>query len=196
MRTSPWSNLRNHTNEELKSVSSVECLDLMSQTTPGQTMLRKLVINLGTIVMMRTLTGVLPRILRRLRGLQYIEFRLSDGWGTYVAAPYRRDACARFGQGFLRLVERELGHVKTIIIDDDETTDGDEDVSSWMTFELLKRNKAWVPPYSTGKSFSTTSSPLQYFGREIMERVLAKEHYLRVNPVGSRGCLEDNFRIF
>lgn len=177
-------------------MSSVECLDLMSQTTPGQTMLRKLVINLGTIVMMRTLTGVLPRILRRLRGLQHIEFSLSDGWGTYVAAPYHGDNFARFGQGFLRLVERELGHVKTIIIDDDETIEGDEDVSSWMTFELLKRNKAWTPPSSTGKSFSTTSSPLQYFSKEIMENVLAKEHHLRLNSVGSRGCLEDKFGVF
>ncbi len=45
-------------------------------------MLRRVMIDLGPIVMMRTLTGVLPRVLRRLRGLQYVEFRLSYGCDT------------------------------------------------------------------------------------------------------------------
>lgn len=195
MKNCPWSNLRNHTSEELKSVSSVECLDLMSQTTPGQTMLRKLIINLGTIVMMRTLTGVLPRILRRLRGLQHIEFRITDGWDIYVAKPTHNNY-AKFGQGFLRLIKSELSHVKTIIIDDEITFEGDE-VTFWMTFELVKRNKAWVPPSSACESFRTTSSPFQYFSMETMEKVLSEEHRLGGwTSCNIRGDLEDKFGVF
>ena len=158
-------------------------------------MLRKLIIDLGTIVMMRTLTGVLPRILRRMQGLQHIEFRLVDGWDEYEAR--QPDGNATFGQGFLRLVKKELGHVKTIIINEKKLTFEDEDVGSWMAFELLKRNKAWVPPSSTCDCFCTTSSPFQYFSREIISHVLDREYCLRArNPTNVRGYLEDKFGVF
>ena len=198
MKDCPWSNMRKHTNKEFKWVSSVECLDLLSQTTPGQTMLRKLRIYLGAIVMMRALTGVLTPILRRLRGLQHIEFKLGDGWDAHVITQTPNDY-AKFGQGFLRLVKSELGHVKTITIDEvneskgnevsseeEEEEEEEDDVNytagqaakaqgsllyEVMTFELGKRNKAWVPQSSACESFRTTSSPFQYFSMKSVQKM-------------------------
>lgn len=103
---------------------------------------------------------------------------------------------ARFGQGFLRLVQRELGHVQTIIINDNQTVGNHVDFSSWMTFELRKRDKAWVPPSSTCDSFRTTSSPFQYFSRGIMTNVVAKEDCLRCSSFDARGGLEDKYGVF
>lgn len=72
---------------------------------------------------------MVPRILKRMQGLQQNELSISDGWDTWVNTP-SRDGCARFGLMFLRFIKRELSHVKTITINNDEMTNSNTVVSS------------------------------------------------------------------
>lgn len=47
-----WSNLRNLPKDQLITISAVDCLDLISQTQPGQERLKKLHIKLTHYVLM------------------------------------------------------------------------------------------------------------------------------------------------
>jgi len=116
---------------------------------------------------MRFLSGELPRILRSMKGLQQLKLTLADHWGYGVPYPKGiKKPDAIFGRFFLRIVQRELGHVKEITVGYEDTEGGDGDVGARMASEMWKGNEGWSAKglgYSH-KRIPRTNSPLQYLG--------------------------------
>lgn len=182
----------------MESISSVECLDLISQTSPGQIYIKKLDIYLYPIVMMRFLTGVLPRILRRLRGLHQLKLSLADFWDCYIPDPKAlKNGDAIFGRGFMQIIQRELGHIKEITLNANYLDD-ESNIADWMAFELQKRNATWTQLLPAHMEYQKTSSTMHYIDNEIVRCMFAHHVKFRARSgdAGSLSQLVENYGVF
>ena len=137
-------------------MSSVQCLDLISQTTSGQQHLKHVHMCLGCIHVLRFMDGVLPQTLQRMRGLQSLEMELNKARGDwYDLIPDARH--------FLLVVKNELTHIKTITLDHC----GKEHAPRWMKRQLQRRNAAWVPPAPAYMNFRRTTSNAAVFDLDV-----------------------------
>lgn len=169
-----WSNLRNLPKDQLTTISGVDCLDLISQTQPGQERLQKLHIRLSHYVLMLFLEGSLLRILRRLRGLQSLQLQFDDVWDEFIPNNSLRipDWPERFGHSFLLLIKNELGHIKAVTLPANPWPAGAAHISGWISHELGKRNEAWVPPAPAYMNLHRTPSSISVLDPQII-RLLA-----------------------
>ncbi|KAK0509522.1 hypothetical protein JMJ35_007916 [Cladonia borealis] len=180
LRHGPWENLRNIPDALFdKVVSSVDCLDMISQTSSGQKFLKHLQIDFGRVAWMRVMDGVLLRILKRMRGLQSVELDILRDWYDLIPEISFNDEETeiwheRNARDFLLLVREELSHIKKITMDNqaahhwlDDTT-----IIDWMADELKKRNEAWTPPLPPHKEFRRTFSPMSIMDADVAKSVV------------------------
>ena len=153
-------------------MSSVECLDLISQPTPGQQHLKRVHMCLGCVHILRFMDGVLPQILQRMRGLQLLEMELNKAGGDWYDlipdAPSGYDFdddewASQYARHFLLVVKNELTHIKTVTLDHC----GKEHAPRWMKRQLQKRNAAWVPPAPAYMNFRRTTSNAAVFDLDV-----------------------------
>ncbi|KAF6220879.1 hypothetical protein HO133_002559 [Letharia lupina] len=194
-----WSNLRNLPKDQLTTISAVDCLDLISQTQPGQERLKKLGIKLTHYVLMVFLEGSLLRILRRLRGLQSLQLQFDEAWGEFIPNKSLRipDWPERFGRSFLLLIKNELGHIKAITLPANPWPADAAHISGWISHELEKRNEAWVPPAPAYMNLHRTPSSIFVLDPQIIRLLANAEMFYRRNRDKSRiPCLEDAYGVF
>ena len=163
----------------MRSLSGVDCLDLISQTSPGQEMLRKLKICIGPIIMMRLLSGILPRILRRMHGLQQLQISLGEDWNNDSRGDQKEsiEECKPLAQGMLRIIKRDLGYIKEITVTDTGYHNVDAMIVRLMNYELAKRNEAWTAPLPAYKDFRRTSSSMLYVETDMVKWALWHESF-------------------
>ena len=173
-----WSNLRNEPTDLVTITSGVDCLELISQTQPGQGRLSKLHIRMSHYTLMLFLGGSLLRILRRLRGLQSLKLVVSFDWDTYIPQSISiSDWPERFGHDFLILIREELGHIKVITLDARfrNTTGDTARAYCCISHELEKRNKVWAPKPPPYTNLSRTSSNMSRLHPEIVKLITDAE---------------------
>lgn len=203
-----WINLRNLPKDQLPTVSGIDCLDVISQTQPGQERLKNLRIDLSPYVLMLFMGGSLLRILRRLHGIQSLELQLIEGWREFVPRkdhnnnPRPKESSANadwsehFGRDFLLLIKSELGHVKVIMLRSDPKT-FEAHIPKWISHELEKRNKAWVPPPPSYMNFHRTTSSVSVVHSEIIKLLaVAESRYKPERHTKSVSYLENNYGVF
>ncbi|CAF9942672.1 hypothetical protein IMSHALPRED_004354 [Imshaugia aleurites] len=192
-----WSNLRNEPTDVVTITSGVDCLDLISQTPPGQGRLSKLHIMLSHYTLMLFLGGSLLRILRRLRGLQSLKLEVGFDWDKYIPKSSRTsDWPERFGRDFLILTKEELGYIKTITLDAQNWSLADH-IYRWISHELEKRNGAWAPPPPPYMRFSRTSSSMSRLHPEIVKLVIDAEIEYKPEEEQKRvSYLEKKYGVF
>lgn len=96
-------------------MSAIDCLDLLSQTAPGQKYLRRIEITMGCYIMLRTFDGVLLRVLERLRGLQSVHIEIRGDWEQLMPRKRRTlEWSAHIIGHLLVLLKNEVAHVKAI----------------------------------------------------------------------------------
>lgn len=142
---------------------------MISQTSSGQTFLKRLVIDFDSAPWLRVMDGVLIRILKRMRALQSVKLDFNTDWEDTtceIPLPWdeRLEGTAR---DFLLLIREELSHIKMITIGWNAGWTEAGDVETWMVHELKKRNEAWAPPLPRYKKFRRTISPLAIMDTEI-----------------------------
>ena len=119
------------------------------------------------------------QILGRLRGLQLLEIRLESGWDDL--APTRglksseMSGPERFGRDFLILIKKDLGHIKAITMTPYFGPGDTAHVPRWISHELKKRNKAWVPPPPAYMSFRRTTSSMSVLHPLILKELVDAE---------------------
>ena len=178
LRHSAWENLKNIPHTRFSNVvSPVDCLDMISQTSSGQTFLKHLRIDFGRVACARVMDGVLLRILRRLRGLHSVSLKLLCGdWAELMRDLSVRNQPKRdkqYARDFLLLIKEELSHIKKITIEWFLPFEGNNDIiADWMTDELEKRNEAWAPPLPSYKNFRRTLSPMSIMDAEVAQLVV------------------------
>ena len=196
-----WTNLKNLPKNQLTTVSGVDCLDLLSQTLPGQEHLQKIYIELNESVMMLFLGGSLRRILGRLRGLKSLELELAGGWDDFI--PTKRFlnsppiTAERYVRDFLILIKNELGHIKAIKLRQNRWTGQTSYISDWISHELEKRNKAWAPPPPAYMNFHRTPSSMSVLHPQVIKLVADAEDQYK--PKRDKTCvsyLEDVYGVF
>ena len=198
LKHSAWENLKNIPHTLFgKVLSSVDCLDMISQTSSGQKFLKQLQIDFGRVAWMRIMDGVLLRILKRMRGLQSVELDIFCDWEDLI--PDKEDSTddsleatetwhKRHARYFLLLVREELSHIKKITMgrtaynSSDDTT-----IIDWMADELKKRNEAWAPPIPSYKNFRRTLSPMSIMAADVAKAFMEVEAEFR-----SRDRLDDS----
>ena len=178
LKNSRWSIIRDIPNEELGIVSGVDCLDMLSQTAPGQKHLKRLHIGFTTFALARFMDGVLPRILRRMRGLQELVLTLEESWEDMIpgqpASSYNHtdsDWEESYARDFLLLLMTELAHVKMICVNVFKY----DRIGSWVAHEFEKRNKIWVAPYPARRKFQRTVSNMSILDSEVAKSVVVMD---------------------
>ena len=201
LRHSAWENLKNIPHTRFSNiVSPVDCLDMISQTSSGQTFLKHLQIDFGRVACMRVMDGVLLRILRRLHGLHSVSLKLD--WAELMRDPSIRSQPKRekqYARDFLLLIKEELSHIKKITIEWLLPPDGNDDapIADWMTDELEKRNDAWAPPLPSYKNFRRTLSPLSIMDVEVAQSVIKfDDKHRSKNPKNGFGDSEELRGVF
>lgn len=196
-----WTNLKNLPKNQLTTVSGVDCLDLISQTQPGQEQFQKIYIELTQYVVMLFLGGSLLRILRRLRGLKLLELGLAEGWKNFIpterflsSSPITTE---RYVREFLLLIKNELGHIKVIKSYPGSWTGQTCYISDWISHELEKRNKAWAPPPPAYMNFHRTSSSMSVLHPQVIKLLAdAEDNYKPKKDKKSVSYLEDVYAVF
>ena len=203
-----WINIRNLPTDHLPTVSGVDCLDLISQTHPGQERLKKLTVDLSHYVLMLFMGGSLLRILRRMHGIQSLELQLVHGWQGFIppcaygartpkVSSANKDWLEHFGRDFLLLIKNELGHINVITLRPDPKTVDKAHIPKWISHELEKRNKAWVPPPPAYMNFHRTTSSMSVVHSEIIKKVTeAEDSYKPERHTQSISYLENNYGVF
>ena len=129
-------------------VAPLDCLDMISQTRPGQNRLRKVRIEMDNNNMVELfMEGLIPRILERLRALQSLELMFNGndkGWasGAFPNTSTRGRCCRLFCRRFLLVIRTELAHVRVVTTGHDNV---DEGPCQWVLDQLQRRNRAWTP---------------------------------------------------
>lgn len=148
---------------------------MISQTKPGREDLKHLVIDFDNFIFTRFMDGVLPRILRRMRGLQLFEILLDETWEHLLPAkPHdyeESDWPERFARNFLLLTSTELAHIKSITIRFSKK----EHVATWMQLELVQRNNSWKAPPSPYEKFRRTTTNVSILDSDIVRSVAEDE---------------------
>lgn len=141
-KSSRWNNMRNMPNEQPMTVSGIDCLDLISQTHPGQGRLKTLYIRMGDYVLMRFLDGTFLRVLKRLSGLQSLKLGLGCCFAHLCRTTFKKlldsvDWTECLGRDFLLLIQNELGHIKDITIENffDRNCPSCH-ITTWVSHEL------------------------------------------------------------
>ena len=163
---------------------------MISQTSSGQTFLKRLVINFDFVPWLRVMDGVLVRILKRMRGLQSLELDFDCNWDdtTFVPTlPRKYERLEATARDFLLLIKEELSHIKEITIEWNEFLTNASKIETWMSHEMKKRNESWAPPLPRYKKFSRTFSPMSIMDTEIATSVVQLEARLR--PKRHKGSL-------
>lgn len=163
---------------------------MISQTSSGQTFLKRLEINFELSPWVRIMDGVLVRILKRMRGLQSVNLDFNWNWIEIVndlGWLWGKEQEERTARDFLLLIREELFHIKKITIEWYAGLTFVSDVETWMSHELKKRNEAWAPPLPRYKKFRRTFSPMSIIDTEIATSVLHLEEELK--PKLSEGRL-------
>ena len=173
---------------------------MISQTSSGQTLLKSLHIEIGSMAWVRVMDGVLLRILKRMRGLQSVNQDLEYNWDILVGdLPHRgeKEWQERTARDFLLLIKEELSHIKEISIGMPKIRTLESPVEPWMAHELEKRNQAWVPPLPTYKKFRRTFSPMSIMNTDVTRTVLLYVRDLRPRDgKGSPAYLERKYGVF
>lgn len=184
-------------------ISSVDCLDLISQTQPGKERVKKVRIELSQYAMMLFLEGSLLRILRKLSGLQSLELELGEGWDTMIPTKGSTkssqiyDWPERFGRDFLLLVKNELSHIRKITLRPNSWAGDATHIPAWVSYELKKRNRAWVPPPPAYMTFHRTPSSMSVLHSQIIKRIADKEDFFKTKKdVKGVSHLEDAYAVF
>ena len=120
--------------------------------------------------------GVLLRILKRMRGLQSVELKISQDWQDIIPDGRIHDHLQWEEQktrNFLLVINEELSHIKKITMGLSEGSIFDHPaLSNWMAHELKKRNEAWAPPLPSYKNFQRTVSPMSLVDAEAAKPVV------------------------
>lgn len=194
-----WSILRHLPKDQLWVLSAVDCLDQISQTRSGQERLKKLKIELHHYNLILFLEGSLLQILRRFRGLQSLHLELNENWTFLVPtsnATGISDWTERFGRDFLLLIKIALGQIKVIKLFNDFIGDAAL-IPRWMSYELEKRNKAWVPPPPAYMEFHRTPSSMSVLHPQINERLADAEARYKPKTRKKRvSYLEGTYGVF
>ena len=203
LRHSVWGNLKNIPHTQFsKVISPIDCLDMISQTSSGQTFLKHLQIDVNRVAFMRVMDGVVLQILGRLRGLHSVSLKLYGDWAELMSdssslglLPKRDNQCAR---DFLLLIKEELSHIKKISIEWILPLEGnDAKIADWITDELEKRNEAWAPPLPSYKNFRRTLSPLSIMNAEVAQWVVKfDDKHRSKNPKNGFGDSEELRGVF
>ena len=151
---------------------------MISQTSSGQTFLKRLVIDFNFAPWLRVMDGVLIRILKRMRGLQSVKLDFECDWLEIVnelSLLRGKEQEERAAQDFLLLIKEELSHIKKITIEWEEELEYAGDVETWMSHELEERNEAWAPPLPRYKKFRRTFSPMAIMDVGVAKSVVQRE---------------------
>jgi len=144
---------------------------MISQMKPGQEALKHLSIDLDTFNVTRFMDGVLPRLLRRMRGLQTFQISLFETWEHLLPAKpddyTESDWPERFARNFLLLTSTELAHIKSITIH----FFGEDHVATWMQLELVQRNNSWKALPSPYEKFRRTTTNVSILDSDIVRSV-------------------------
>lgn len=202
-KSSRWNNMRNMPNEQPTTVSGIDCLDLISQTHPGQGRLKTLYIPLGDYVLIRVLDGTLLRVLKRLRGLQSLELSLACCLEDFCHKNSSNmldylDWTECLGRDFLLLIQNELGHIKDITFENyphENCPSGH--ITTWVSHELQKRNKAWVLPKPAYMDFRRTTTSMSVLHPESVKLLADSEDLYKPKRDTKRvSYLEDTYGVF
>lgn len=173
---------------------------MISQTSSGQTFLKHLVIDFGFVPWLRFMDSVLVRILKRMRGLQSINFDFGRSWDDTtleLTLPEKYGRLEGTARDFLLLIREELSHIKEITIEWNGRSSYASQVETWMSHEMKKRNEAWAPPLPRYKKFCRTFSPMSIMDTEIATSVVQFEESLRPERYeGSLVHLKRKYGVF
>ena len=173
---------------------------MISQTSSGQTFLKRLVIDFDSVPWLRVMDGVLVRILKRMRGLQSVILDFDFNWdGTTeeLALPRKYERLESTARDFLLLIREELSHIQEITLEWNGMSSYANKVETWMSHEMKKRNEAWAPPLPRYKKFSRTLSPMSIMDTEIATSVVQLEATLRPKRhEGSLAHLKRKYGVF
>ena len=164
LENSRWSILKDMPRDKRSYASSLDCLDLISQTHPGQERLREVSIEMSDRMIMLFMEGLIPQILKRLRALQSVELILEDKEWTPTSCttiPLKSIKSIRSpsfdrDRDFLLLIKSELAHIKVVTTNHNSVDKGS---CPWVAKQLQKRNQAWTaPPPVVNRFIRTTCS--------------------------------------
>ena len=170
-----WSTLKNMPRDVTWYASSVDCLDSLSQTRPGQERLRSVSVEMSYHMIVVFYKGLIPQILKRLRALQSLKLIIKKKAWTWASfdpmSTDRGKDIHDFDCEFLDLIKTQLGHIRKITMTTmtkyGKADDAEIGPCPWFLEQLEKRNRAWTPQSSARKSI--------------------REDYLRHNNIGPIG---------
>ena len=173
---------------------------MISQTSSGQTSLKRLKIDFDLTSWVRVMDGVLVRILKRMRGLQSVNLGFKCTWVDIVDDLHllgRKERHERTARDLLLLIREELFDIKKVTIGWNGGMTYTSELQAWMSHELKKRNEAWAPPLPRYKKFRRTFSPLSIMDADIATSVVQREEKLRPKrSEGSLAHLERKYAVF
>lgn len=186
---SRWSTLKNMPRDTTWYASSMDCLDLISQTRPGQERLRSVSIEMSYHMIMLFMIGLIPQILKRLRALQSLKFIVKKKAWTWASfdscTPGKGKANHVFDREFLLLIKSQLGHITTINTTSfGEAENADEGPCPWVAEQLEKRNRAWTPRIARENQFVRTACAMTAMNPVVFRNVSDTEYaWRRIRPL-------------
>ena len=156
--------------------SSLNCLDLISQTSPGQKRLRSVSVEMSKHMIMLFLEGLIPKILKRLQALKSLELivkKKSWTWASFDSCTTEKGRGSHlFDREFLLLIKSQLGHIKTITTTNYGTADNaDEGPCPWIVEQLEKRNRAWTQQLARENRFVRTTCTMTTLEPMILDQL-------------------------
>lgn len=128
-----------------------------------------------TMILASAIDGVLPRIIRRMRGLQTLHMTVENCWEIKISGKRTShtvtDWLEIFAQGFSLLVSIELGHIKSITM----SSRDDDHIVSWIGQELETRNKSWGLPSSPYKKYRRTTTSMSILDVDVIKKVAEED---------------------
>lgn len=189
LENSRWSILKDMPQDIRSYASSLDCLDLISQTSPGQERLKRVSVEMSYHIIMLFMEGLVPKILKRLRALQSLELivKIKDWtWASCYSGPTGRSRGDHpFDRDFLLLIKSQLGHVKTIktkyyntenALDSADEDNSDEDEPDegrceWVLEQLQNRNRAWTPQTPGDNRFVRTTCTMTALDPGVLSNI-------------------------
>lgn len=178
-----WSILKDMPRDVRFHVSSLDCLDLISQTTPGQERLRKLRVEMSHHLIKLFMEGLVTQILKRLQALQSVELIVNNEDWMSISARRKLVSSRFFDHDFLHLIKNELAHIKTVTT---QCHNADDGAYPWVSEQLQKRNRAWTPPLPGINRFWRTTRSMTALHPVVLADFSISTYPTRLKVCGER----------